>query len=301
MKKRLLFWSVAFVLAAALFAGCAGHDNSSTPTPSTSGAPAVSTIATVSPATSEPVSPAATAPPAVGVHCGTERWPVKTLSDQDATQVNFTPVQSSVAELRSLAAPPSLPQSSRVAPTELTVFTLTAQAVEMKLEEDRDIHLVIAEPANPSATMITEFPDADQCSGAVGSAHAAEMRTARAALVGAFGQPSSSQFTNLTGTATLTGVGFFDFLHGQTGVAPNGIELHPVVGFTLLSGGAARPPPVSQGTGAATRCDPAYPTVCIPPPPPDLDCGDITFRRFTVLPPDPHRFDGDHDGVGCES
>lgn len=48
-------------------------------------------------------------------------------------------------------------------------------------------------------------------------------------------------------------------------------------------------------------CDPAYPTVCIPPPPPDLDCGDISFRRFTVLPPDPHNFDTDDDGIGCES
>ncbi len=49
------------------------------------------------------------------------------------------------------------------------------------------------------------------------------------------------------------------------------------------------------------NCDPAYPTVCIPPPPPDLDCGDVNQKRFTVLPPDPHRFDGDHDGIGCES
>ena len=48
-------------------------------------------------------------------------------------------------------------------------------------------------------------------------------------------------------------------------------------------------------------CSPSYPTVCIPPYPPDLNCGDITFRRFTVLPPDPHGFDGDNDGVGCES
>ncbi len=54
--------------------------------------------------------------------------------------------------------------------------------------------------------------------------------------------------------------------------------------------------------GTARRsCDPAYPTVCIPPPPPDLDCGDVNQKRFTVLPPDPHRFDGDHDGIGCES
>src|SRR5438132_4400795 len=44
---------------------------------------------------------------------------------------------------------------------------VTARVVEMKLEEDRDIHLVISEPSEPSATMITEFPDADQCSDAV--------------------------------------------------------------------------------------------------------------------------------------
>ncbi len=53
--------------------------------------------------------------------------------------------------------------------------------------------------------------------------------------------------------------------------------------------------------GSAAKCSPAYPTVCIPPPPPDLNCGDIPYRRFTVLPPDPHHFDGDHDGIGCES
>ncbi len=57
-------------------------------------------------------------------------------------------------------------------------------------------------------------------------------------------------------------------------------------------------PFASSGSGA---CDPAYPTVCIPPPPPDLDCGEITFRNFVVLAPDPHRFDGNHDGVGCET
>jgi len=48
-------------------------------------------------------------------------------------------------------------------------------------------------------------------------------------------------------------------------------------------------------------CDRAYPDGCIPPPPPDLDCGDIRFRRFTVLAPDPHNFDGDGNGIGCEA
>ncbi len=56
----------------------------------------------------------------------------------------------------------------------------------------------------------------------------------------------------------------------------------------------------TQPSAVSPNCDPSYPDVCIPPPPPDLDCKDIPYRRFRVLPPDPHRFDGDHDGIGCE-
>jgi hypothetical protein len=51
---------------------------------------------------------------------------------------------------------------------------------------------------------------------------------------------------------------------------------------------------------AQRECDPSYVGVCIPPPPPDLDCGEITERNFEVVGADPHDFDRDHDGVGCE-
>jgi len=64
---------------------------------------------------------------------------------------------------------------------------------------------------------------------------------------------------------------------------------------------APTPTPPPAAPPPATNCDASYPTVCIPPYPPDLDCGDISFRRFQVVPPDPHGFDGDHDGIGCES
>lgn len=63
------------------------------------------------------------------------------------------------------------------------------------------------------------------------------------------------------------------------------------------------PTRVATVTPTATvrpNCDASYPTVCIPPPPPDLDCKNIPYRRFKVLPPDPHNFDTDHDGIGCE-
>lgn len=53
--------------------------------------------------------------------------------------------------------------------------------------------------------------------------------------------------------------------------------------------------------GPIHRCDPSYPGVCIPSPPSDLDCADVTFRNFHVRAPDPQNFDGDHNGIGCET
>ncbi len=58
--------------------------------------------------------------------------------------------------------------------------------------------------------------------------------------------------------------------------------------------------PTMPTTPTDGACDPAYPDACIPPPPPDLDCGDVSARGFRVLAPDPHHFDSNGDGRGCE-
>lgn len=61
-----------------------------------------------------------------------------------------------------------------------------------------------------------------------------------------------------------------------------------------------------HGDGAAPRpradgkCDPSYPDVCVPPYPPDLDCSDVAYTNFRVTGSDPHGFDGEGDGRGCE-
>lgn len=71
-------------------------------------------------------------------------------------------------------------------------------------------------------------------------------------------------------------------------------------------GACSEPRPVDTdkevaGTGqVGDNCSPYYPTLCIPPLPPDLDCRDISWVNFQVIQPDPHRLDGDGDGIGCE-
>ncbi|MGJ3248415.1 MAG: hypothetical protein ACFE0I_20325 [Elainellaceae cyanobacterium] len=76
--------------------------------------------------------------------------------------------------------------------------------------------------------------------------------------------------------------------------------INPIKFVALLGLGAAGFAIYSLAADAQSGCDSSYPTVCIPSPPPDLDCGEIPHRRFQVRQPDPHRFDGDKDGIGCE-
>jgi endonuclease YncB( thermonuclease family) len=64
-------------------------------------------------------------------------------------------------------------------------------------------------------------------------------------------------------------------------------------------GNCGESPPVRDRPQSG--CDPSYPSVCIPPPPPDRDCSQVSETNFAVVGSDPHGFDGDGDGVGCES
>jgi hypothetical protein len=80
--------------------------------------------------------------------------------------------------------------------------------------------------------MIVELPAANCLRHSI---HRTQMIKARSAFARACGSPSASSFSSRRGRATITGVGFFDVPHGQTGVAPNAIELHPVLAFTRAS------------------------------------------------------------------
>ncbi len=64
---------------------------------------------------------------------------------------------------------------------------------------------------------------------------------------------------------------------------------------------ATRPPAVRAAPVVPVQqCDPCYPGVCIPQVSYDLNCSDIPYCQFRVVC-DPHRFDGDNDGIGCET
>lgn len=170
------------------------------------------------------------ASPAVALKCGVWRWPVKTLSDKAARRVHYSPRYTTVRNLRSLGPPSTLTETTpRLQPIEYEMFRLKAKLVGAVLEDDHDYHVVIRSPTARNKTMIVEFPYT-RCNGARRSAKKAVMKRARHQFETACGSVGTS-WVDLRGRVTVTGVGFWDEVHGQTGVAPNGIELHPVLRF----------------------------------------------------------------------
>ena len=162
--------------------------------------------------------------------CGEERWAVKTGTDDDAVLVDATMLDATVAELVSFPAPSVLPSTHRVVPYERRVYRLTsAVLVRYRLETDSDYHLVISEGAQ---TLIAEIP-APNCVDAP-SPFAPGIRQARASFDARL--TATDFFQTAHTTVSLAGVGFFDFIHGQSGVAPNGFELHPVTAICFGAG-----------------------------------------------------------------
>jgi hypothetical protein len=227
---------------------------SPTPTPKPSATPTPGATATPTPKPTATPTPTPTATPAgptpiplptgaqgstCGTSCGVERWHVKTMSDPYASQVNRHVQLTTVDTLIHAAVPSGLSSSSdnvRFAPWELQAVRIRATIVGWKTETDNDYHIVVSDMTNPSETMIIE-PPSSACSGACSSGYGSLYQSARNAFVACLGSPPSS-FTapGKTVVADITGIPMFDLLHGQTGVAPNGIEIHPVMSVAFVSG-----------------------------------------------------------------
>jgi hypothetical protein len=184
--------------------------------------------------------------------CGVERWSVKTGTDSLASQVNMTAQDTTIGSLVAMPVPAGLgPGSSRFAGTaETQLFRLSSVTLtQYKLENDSDYHLILVDGAGHS--MIAEIP-APSCVS--GGPWASRISAARAAFDAKFTVTGSFQSANIP--VTVTGVGFFDLQHGQTGVAPNAIELHAVLSVCFpgssVSGCSASTPDFSLGANPAS-------------------------------------------------
>lgn len=123
-------------------------------------------------------------------------------------------------------------------------MTSTAERLGPGGRPDHDDHLVLRDPAS-GAVMVAELPD-PVCVGR-SSPLLPAVTASRAAFDAA---RATTRWRSTSTRVSLRGVGFFDDDHGQTGAAPNGVELHPVLRFTVL-------PPSTHGTLAPSAPAPS--------------------------------------------
>src|SRR5258708_4978634 len=166
--------------------------------------------------------------------CGVERQSVKVGTDADIGKVNLNaPTNTTIVAMRAFSAPNPIPANNRITGPETTLWVIDATLTLFKLESDSDYHLVIQDASG--TTMITEIPS-PTCVPS-GSPFLTGVTNARAKFDAMFNVTTSYQTANIP--VRVTGVGMFDFLHGQTGVAPNGIELHSVLDIVFNPGTTA--------------------------------------------------------------
>lgn len=176
-----------------------------------------------------------------GAACGVERWNVKTGLDPDARLVDLRHVvPTTILRLRALTPPTALPADARIRPVETTVYRVDALLLRYKEEQDSDYHLVLADTGG--RTMIAEIP-APACLTPASPFYPAIVAVRR--VFTAQFQPSD-RWQRLREPVQVTGVGFFDVPHEQSGVAPNAVELHPILALSW-GGAAGALPTVSAG------------------------------------------------------
>lgn len=157
--------------------------------------------------------------------CGKERWSIKTLTDRDTAYIDFDNIiETTVSEQCDLPKPSKIKNKPRLK-TERTVYELVGYVTDYKIENDRDYHVVIEDP-DTGETMVVEIVDPD-CPDIINTSRYETFKEVRSWFKKHF-NPTSS-FKTKRAKVRLTGVGFFDFIHGQRGMAPNGREIHPVL------------------------------------------------------------------------
>jgi len=179
--------------------------------------------------------------------CGVERWTIKTGTDAGAAQINLTtPTPTTIAHLVQFPAPHPIPDTTRVDGPETTLWRITGTLTAFKWENDlhtgdSDYHLVIADDSG--LTMIVEIPFSKCLQGP--TPFSTGINKVRDAFNARF--TASGDFQHVSVPVTVTGVGMFDFAHGQFGRSSNGIELHPLLDIVFNDTTPAPTPPPATG------------------------------------------------------
>ncbi len=161
--------------------------------------------------------------------CGRELWSLKTLSDPERGRVDLHPRDTTISAIESLQAPRRTP-TGRSTAFQRHVWRVVASIDSYKLEADRDIHLILF---GDGKYLIAEMPAAS-CLPTTTRDRRAIISVRR--LFESHCGTATDAWSSLGAVVRISGVGFWDFAHGQSGHASNFAELHPVTAIKFISG-----------------------------------------------------------------
>jgi hypothetical protein len=159
-----------------------------------------------------------------------KNWPFKTGMDRQTSLVSLDPVPTTIDALITIPHVDRPADGSRIAPAELTTYTLRDVVLKsFQRSPDGDVHMVLADEhghtmiaeATPPSCTDEKSPWRD----AIASVRESVEDLVGPALIG-WGPWYVS----------MSGVGYMDSLHGQPGVAPNGMEIHPILAICFGKG-----------------------------------------------------------------
>lgn len=177
--------------------------------------------------------------------CGKERWDVKVAQDQhvkyffqqnDTSTGALQPVQqTTITDLHTqpypfaklTGFPPKWSYYQRAGEAEFRIWQITAYLTKKKNESDEDYHLVIKDG---DRYLVAEIPSANCVENTIEPLKGMILQ-ARSDFDEWFSKQTKKIFNQ---KVRLTGLGFFDRVHGAEGASPNGIELHPVIKIEFL-------------------------------------------------------------------
>ena len=163
---------------------------------------------------------------------GVERWAVKVFTDPLTNTINWTPKPTSVAHLVAISTPTPNANMPRYQAVEDSTYIVKCMITIKKDEADSDFHLVLSDGIH---TLIGEVP-CPNCTSVAASPKIAQFIMARNWVVQNIGYGNKN--VNIP-PVTVTGVAFIDPPHGQTGAAPNNLELHSIIDIHYTSVGSA--------------------------------------------------------------
>jgi hypothetical protein len=164
-------------------------------------------------------------------------WPFKIGMDAEARAVAMKPVPTTIDWLRAVPHV-ERPPVGRIPPVELQVFVLRdVEIPSFQRAPDGDVHMVLAD--EHGHTMIAEAAP-PFCTDAT-----SPWRDRITAVRDVVDAEIPMTFVGWRRrVVSMAGVGYIDSLHGQLGVAPNGIEIHPV--FAICFGRGCELPGVPR-------------------------------------------------------